>query len=263
MPTDRKSLERKGRHQPTGALLEQAGASIRQMRDHSLLLAEHGFTQEKQDELAALTNGLILKTGSQSESMGGSRHATEEEASARKVALDLIRTVALVAPVVMRDKGLKDATLSAFRARQRLRSTSAIVAWLVELHPLLARHDDDFKPYFAGRSPTALLDETRTALDHANTIQEVRRASIPLATFELNLAKGRVLELLEELNLVARIAFKDDRLLCAAFSKEILKRGHRHRRPKAAPEPSGEGESGKSDEPVDGSPSPGGSSQRE
>jgi len=67
------------------------------------------------------------------------------------------------------------------------------------------------------------------ALQEADRAQENARKALPAKTLERNALKGRVLDLIDELNGIARIAFDDRPELRAKFNKDLLLRDHRAR----------------------------------
>ena len=64
-------------------------------------------------------------------------------------------------------------------------------------------------------------------LRDADALQEKTRANLPAETLALCELKGRVLDLIEEVNGVARIAFEGQAEIRAQFNKVLLYRGRR------------------------------------
>ena len=126
-------------------------------------------------------------------------------------------------------------THAAFEGQGTLhRSTPRILAYLQAVHPAVAKLDEALRPYFKGQSALALIEAAQGDLTRTGASQEVDLASLPADTAQVYARKRRLLELIEDLNAVARNAFYGEPALKARFNKALILRAHRARR---APSP--------------------------
>jgi hypothetical protein len=89
--------------------------------------------------------------------------------------------------------------------------------------------DGSMATYFQDKKVSELLTAAKAKLDAADTVQEVTVASLPKETRKVYETKGRLLELIEDLNRVARTSFGGDSAKIGLFNKDILLRGARPR----------------------------------
>ncbi len=114
-----------------------------------------------------------------------------------------------------------------------LQSTPEVLAHLSALAPKLIPLDDHLTRFFEGQKASELVKAAWTRLRDADALQEKTRADLPTETLALLELKGQVLDLIEEINGIARIAFEGRAEVRAKFNKDLLYRGRRTR--KAAP----------------------------
>ena len=101
--------------------------------------------------------------------------------------------------------------------------------YLNAIAPHVTKLDADLSPFFQKKSASAELAQVKTALDAADTTQEVALAGLPADTLAVYEAKGRVLEAIEDLNAVARNAFDGQAEIVGQFNKDVLNRSRKKR----------------------------------
>ncbi len=72
------------------------------------------------------------------------------------------------------------------------------------------------------------------ALKAADTSQEVTLSGLPQDTLAVYMTKGKVLEMIEDMNRIAKNAFKGQPERVAEFNKEVLKRARAEWKKKGA-----------------------------
>lgn len=138
---------------------------------------------------------------------------------------------------MLREAGIPELSQDDFTPRGKLQqSTPKILEHLRTIRTSVARLDEPLKEHFRGELASAQLDKVRSALEAADTSQEVSLAGLPTETQKVLETKGRVLELVEDLNRAARNAFDGNATLAALFNKDILLRARRSA-PTPIPEP--------------------------
>ncbi|MBU1241422.1 hypothetical protein KKF84_03820 [Myxococcota bacterium] len=65
----------------------------------------------------------------------------------------------------------------------------------------------------------------KTGIENTDTVQETSRLSLPSDTMAVNELKGKILDQVEELNSIAKMAFDGQADLRAKFNKDLLLRG--------------------------------------
>lgn len=123
--------------------------------------------------------------------------------------------------------------------------------YLLQLRPLVTALEEPLTTYFAGESPTALLDRIKADLDRWDTIQETQRGSLPGQSLALYERIGEIVELIEDLNRIARLAFYDQPELARQFNKNLLKRASRSGRRPAEAVPMEDSPAPASEEPAE------------
>ncbi len=103
--------------------------------------------------------------------------------------------------------------MSAFEVGTPLgRSSKRISAYLTKIRPAVLALDEDLEGYFGDVLPSTTLDSLKTALDTASAERAAVLDELPQATQEVYEVKGRVLELIEDLNRAGKGAFDGDAL---------------------------------------------------
>jgi hypothetical protein len=218
----------KGRQVPTDGLLQQARAHIALVEKHAGELATYGWSKAATASLKAGTEAVENDVASRAALRETSRAATRKEAAARQAAKGFIRKLRLAVPLIVRRGDMMGVTKGAFNAGEALRiSSSKISKYLIKVRSFVEKLDGQLTPYFGGRSPAAELEAVKSALDDAGVAQETLRAQLPGATLKLYMSSGALLDQIEDLNRVAKIAFDDRRDIAAQFNKNLIRRASR------------------------------------
>jgi hypothetical protein len=221
-------LATKGRNQPLDGLLEQAKVSVGLAKLHAATLGVASWTALRttamESEIASLQGDVVAGI----DRANVARHATQQQHAAIDAAKEFIRKLRAATPMVLRDTKIEGIPHDAFHAGGGLgRSVPTIAGYLLGVKGPLLKLDADFAPYFAGKSPSTLLVDVGHALDTADVTQETGIKSLPEATLTVYETKGRLLENIEDLNRIAKIAFEGDARARALFNKDILLRARK------------------------------------
>ena len=220
-------LLRKGRDVARGALLEEAKIALGLARMHAEALAGAGWSTKQAKQLGAHLDALSAAVGAHHEQRLMARSATEREAEARRVAMRFLKHLRNAVPLALRTSTAK-VKPEAFRVGVPLgRSTPRIAAHLTKLAGPVTKLDADLAPYFGGKRASDRLRETLALLSKRDVEQEVQRQASPRETERLYRAAGEVLQDLEDLHRVARIAFDEQPEIRRAFRKKKLAKGRR------------------------------------
>lgn len=223
-------LVRKGMGEPREGVAQQARVSHGLWLAHQDALADAGFTKEEGRALEKAALELESAASVQAEARGDSKGKTQEEVAAQSDAKVLIRKIRNSAPLALRKHPVAGVTVASFNAGDALaRTTGKISAYLGKIAAPSATAADAFKPYFGGKNLGQLVTEAKKNLDRADTTQEVTVASVPAETQKVYEAKGRALELIEDLNRVARNAFDGNAVVVSQFNKDVLLRARKVR----------------------------------
>jgi hypothetical protein len=221
-------LARKGRREPLHGLLEQATVTAGRGREHAADLARFGWTAAMTTALEADIASLQTGYADRIDTTGAARRAGDAEQTAIDDAKRFIRQLRNALPMVLRHTKVTDLNLEAFHAGgQLLRSTAKILVYLAGLQAVVGKLDADLAPYFEGKKASDALTAALTGLQGANVVQELKLDALPQATLEICEIKGRVLESIEDLNRVGKIAYDGDAGTRAAFNKDILLRARK------------------------------------
>ena len=239
MTTDER-LERKGRGQPRLGLVEQGNVSVGLARQYATQLATVGWSTQDTDAMAAMVTELESDIAVQAESRAGQHDAHRKEQAGIDDAKTFIRLLGHALPRVLRQTNI-GLTEHDFLAGTRLgRSTPKISGYLAKIRPHVAGLDSALAPAFGGQSALAQLDKVKSELDAADTQQEVGISALPVDTAQLYLAKGKLLEAIEDVNRAGKSAFDGDATHVALWNKDILVRARKSRKnppPAATPTP--------------------------
>ncbi|MBL8783272.1 MAG: hypothetical protein JNJ59_00110 [Deltaproteobacteria bacterium] len=228
-------LVKKGRPETLQPLIEQARYSLALARQHAAVLAEDNWQPSQTDDLAVTLEALGTDKVAQLAARLEAKDKTRSESSAVTEAKALINRVRNTLPQVLRKHPDLGVAPEEFHAGDRLaRAAGRVSAYLLKIRAPAAKLDAAFAPYLKQQTLTKLIDDAREKLDNASTAQEVDLASLPEDTAQLHERKGHLLELIEDLNAIARNAFADQPSVRAQFNKDLLNRG---RKAKPAPEP--------------------------
>ncbi|MBU1410006.1 hypothetical protein KKC22_00685 [Myxococcota bacterium] len=221
-------LINKGRTVTVSDLLAQCNVSEGAARAFEVELAECGWPLPRTVLMEDLTGELKNLAGSSEAQIEDAKHLPRKEVEARQGAKALLRKIQEGLKIIHREGLLGDLTLDSFsREGKLLQSTADLAAYLLRVEPLIARLDSQLSRFFGGRQPSELVREAVTELQEADRAQELARQELPAKTLERLELKGRLLDLIDELNGVARIAFDGQAEKRARFNKDMLLRARR------------------------------------
>ena len=207
-------------------LLEQGRSHVSLGRKHEARLGRFGWPIAKTDALETKIKELDTLYSSRSSLIDLSRSATKTEAQRRQEAKAYIRVLRNAAPMVLRDIKPEKISESSFDAGGSIGdSTPKISAYLMKVRPFVKTLNDGFSPYFDGEDPAEKLEQIKSALDNADADQETKRRGLPEETKQLYLINGELLQMIEDMNRVAKIAFDGQAAIIGQFNKDILLRG--------------------------------------
>jgi hypothetical protein len=172
--------------------------------------------------------------------VGSGDAAQEIEPSAIASAKAFVRRLRNALPRALRETKATGVSEESFDAGGKLgREAPRIIGYLEKIRPSVGAIDGELRRHFGGKSALELLDQAKGALEKKGASgQGAGAAEEPNETRELHAAKGRVLEMIEDLNRAGRIAFEGQAETVGKFNKDILLRTRRQRSQGAA-EPAG------------------------
>jgi hypothetical protein len=221
---------RKGRDVPPTALAQQARVSIQLARAHAAGLSRYGWSPAQTEALVVRAQALAAVTSERCAHADAARRATLQEAVARREAMRFLRHLRTALPLALRAAPPEGASAQAFLAGSPLRRCSAkVLAHLVAIAAPVAQLEGELAPYFPGARPTARLARVHDALVAATAERARLHAEIPAQSDRTHRVAGELLEAVEDLHRIARLAFEDEPLVRAAFSKKWIERGRRRR----------------------------------
>jgi hypothetical protein len=219
--------ESKGRGHPTRGVLDQAKYSREQYTKFLADLIAKGMKETFVSDLD--------KAIADVEEIARKRRVVKDDSSsltrAQQAAVDSANSFKRILwaslGLVLQPNDESQLTLDRFVSGKINNSPARLSVYLNEIKPHVETLDERLKPYFGGTLASAKLAEVKAALDNVQSKQEAATASSPLETKRLNAAKGRLLELIEHGNAVARIAFDGNPDVRDLFNKDLLKRSHK------------------------------------
>jgi hypothetical protein len=234
-------LVAKGRSEPRGGLAQQGKVHVGLATHYATKLADAGWSAADTASLEANVATLEGAVGAQAKAYDHADHTSSTESDAIDGAKAFIRKLRNALPRSLRETPGTGLTLDSFRVGATLgRSTPKISKYLTEIRPGVVTLDPALAKHFSGQMASIELDAVKSALDHADTAQELARANAPGETLALYEVMGQVLEQIEDLNRAGKIAFDSDASTRAKFNKDILLRARKERPKKkaeAAPPP--------------------------
>lgn len=237
MPTQEQFVA-KGKREPTPGLVAQVDYQLALGEEFIATLEKFGYPKARLAELREGRAQLSAASGAQKETWDTARTKTFEESVAISAAKELIGRLVLAVPLALRDSPIPDVRSSDFYGAAEVdRSATAVLAFLDRIRPGIKKIDAALKPYFNGESPSAMLEATYTKVAEANQKQEAAHTGAPESTRVMNEAKGRMLQNIEDMNRVARLAFYGRAEVIGRFNKDILLRARRSKTGKADPTP--------------------------
>jgi hypothetical protein len=224
-------LVRKGISEPREGLRDQGVVSAGLAEKYETELVGFGWEKNSTTEMQTLTKDLGTKVAEKVEAVRESKKNTVNEHTTVNDSKEIIGKVRLAAPIVLRKNPDSEFTMESFQSGGTLgRSTPKITLFLEKLLTSVTALDEQFKPYFGGKSAALLIKEAIANLDTAQSTQEVNLTTLPNETKKVYETKGRLLTLIEELNRIAKIAFWNRTDLAAQFNKDVLNRARKTRK---------------------------------
>jgi hypothetical protein len=231
-------LVTKGRSEPIKGLLQQARVHLELATMHATPLAENGWSVEDTNALRATLTKLDTDAAMRADAF----EASNGHRNAEQVAIDqvkaFVRRLRNALPRALRESPEAGITEDAFRAGGTLRrSTPKLSKYLLTIRPSVVRLDAALAPHFNGTLPSTILDSVKAALDSADARQENALAALPAETQNIYESKGRLLQMIEDLNRAGKNAFDGNATMAAMFNKDILLRARTGRKPSTDVEP--------------------------
>jgi len=218
-------LARKGVGEPREGVAQQLRVSHKLWADNKAALKDAGFPEESGARLATLAEELDQTTAKQADARGVSKSKAQAEVNARVEGKRLKRKITNVVRVALRNKPVEGVTEESFQAGGPLgRNTAKVSSYFSKISAAAAKADASFASYFGGQKISALIAAAKKKLDDADAMQEVALGALPADTQKVYEAKGRGVELIEELNAVAKNAFDGNAGLTGQFNKDVLLR---------------------------------------
>ena len=225
---ERERLAKKGEREPNDGVVEQAGKSVETGTTYKTKLLAYGYTEAKFAEMTALLAIITSGLGSRQGTWASATGATPSEVAAFQALKDHFLRLSLVAPIVIRERKPSGIEANCFSVDKQVRhSTKKLLKHADRTREFVVTLDEPLKPYFAGQSALAEHDRLRAALFEANSKQETVREASPEKTVEINVAKGRLLELIDDMNRTGRVAYMDNAEIAGRFNKDLLLRARR------------------------------------
>ncbi len=168
----------------------------------------------------------------------GAKAMTADEGLAKSEGKTLARSIREALRIVLKDGPVEGVSLEQFALNGNLmQSTKDVLAYLNSMGAKVAPLDAHLARFFEGQKASELVKAAWTRLRDADALQEKSRVDLPTETLALLELKGRVLDLIEEINGIARIAFEGRAEVRAKFNKDLLYRGRRARKTTPAAPP--------------------------
>ena len=223
-------LVAKGRSEPRAGLAQQGKVHVGLGTQHAVELDDAGWSAADTADLTTIVATLEQAVGRQAKAQDHAADTSIGESQALNDAKAFIRQMRHALPRALREAPSSGLTIDSFRAGKSLaRSTPRISKYLAEIRPAVVTLEPTLAKHFKGQQASVLLDACKSALDAADTEQELARANAPGETAALHETMGRVLEQIEDLNRAGKIAFDTDSVTRAKFNKDILLRARKAR----------------------------------
>ncbi len=221
-------LAKKGSREPRVELAQQLRVSGGHWESNKAALAARGFDLADGPKFLEYATRLESEGAKRADAQQSSEQKTKAEKAAINEAKVFVREVRNVVRLALRKRPVEGVTAESFNAGGQLeRSTPKLSDYLNKIIPPLEKAEESFKPYFGGANPAELARAIKAKLDKADAVQEVAVASLPLETQQVYETMGRGVELIEELNAVAKNCFDGNAQMIALFNKDILLRGRK------------------------------------
>jgi len=231
-------LARKGRSEPIRGLVQQGRYHQAFYASHKSQLNDNGFSDADHQLLSESIAKLDTDTASRADAGGISKGLTRTEAQRLADAKEFVRKVRRVARQALRKNPVEGVTEKSFNAGESLgRSTPKLSQYLTTISGAVRSSDAALAPYFRGEKASEILVARKKDLDEADAAQEVALSALPLETQQIYETKGRLLELIEDMNACGKNAYDGQAPIASQFNKDLLLRARAAAKAAAAPEP--------------------------
>ena len=227
MGTARAVLITMGARESHEAMLEQIAKSLETEGLYVEKLRATGFPQAKHDEMVELQGKLGNLLAKRTDTTQGSKDDTRNQVAAVANLKDHFNKLHTLMPIIERDYK-PGVDVNCFKPKGRLgNSAKGLITHGKNTKEILTNLNDFFVSYFEGASPIEEHNRLLKLAEDANAQQETSAEASPPLTAEINATKGRLLELLDDLNRVGRVAYMNNAEIAARFNKDILLRARR------------------------------------
>lgn len=235
-------LAAKGKSEPREALAQQGRAHITLAKQYADALIESGWSAEDTTALEQAVARLEETAGTEADTRVSLSDASDDESTSLSDAKSFIRRLRNALPRALRESQDKGVSAETFEAGDRLgRSAPKLAAYLGKIRPSVEALDPVLARHFNGKKASEALDNVKSALEKTDSSQDSSLGDLPEPTLRLYETKGRVLEMIEDLNRAGRIAFEGQAETVGKFNKDILLRARRERAARRANSPEGAG----------------------
>ena len=220
---EKERLRRKGSNESTTAVVQQVEYSDKLFAETKDDLLANGALEEMFVEWA--THNLALQSFMSSRTLAqtGALDATSREHAAVSAAKVQLRKLYLAVPVAARRGGVSDGEARKIKPAGTLgRSAPRLLEHFKNTKGLVGKLDETLKPFFKGQSALTAHDAIISELGTASGTQDNVRSALPTETVDIHETKGRIVELIDDLNRIGRLANMDNAVQAARYNKDIL-----------------------------------------
>ncbi len=225
MRTLQERWEQKGRRVPIIIVIEQGRIQLSLAEEHAEPLGAYGWQPEKTVTLKDRITALEESVAQKSSAVDASKDALRTERLHQDDAQNFVDKLRTAVPLVLKNSPDAGVTDDAFKIGEPLnRRTSRYIKYFIKVRPFVETFDAAMTPYFGGKSALAELDGIKSDLVQAETAQESGRAVLPSATHKALALAGEVHDLIDEVNRVAKLAFREHPEIASLFNKALIRR---------------------------------------
>jgi len=221
-------LVEKGKLFSADSLLQQGNVIHELVQAYQADLARSGLDETRASFFKQQLDLLAGTVGELGVTRDGAKALTADEGLAKSEGKTLVRSLREALRILLKDGPVEGVSLSQFAMNGNLmQSTKDVLAYLNSMGPKLIPLDAHLARFFEGQKASALVKAAWERLRAADALQEKTRVDLPNETLALLELKGSVLDLIEEINGIARIAFEGQSEIRSKFNKDLLYRGRR------------------------------------
>jgi hypothetical protein len=226
--TQKNRWGKRGKRASMVAVMEQARVNLTLGQTYEAILANFGWTAESTARLSEKVAALDQRFSARALIIDASKNAAKEERRRLEEAKTFMNRVRTAAPMVLRNHPAPGVTDDAFKIGEPLgRSTPKHIKYLMRIRPFVETLEDQLKPFFGGESPLEQLDAVKSELEKSDAEQETLRGSLPAETQKIVEQTGEIFELIDHMNRIARLAFRDSPEVAAQFNTNLIQRAAR------------------------------------